>query len=88
MSGVKLTEACMTSYTDIQKGKKHRYAIFLIKDGQIDVEKVKKKQNSFQITNMNFNLLHISTIGFSLIAFNKNRGVYSCLPPPDRAGGG
>ena len=40
MSGVKLTESCMTSYTDIQKGKKNRYAIFLIKDGQIDVEKV------------------------------------------------
>ena len=48
MSGVKLTEACMTSYTDIQKGKKHRYAIFLIKDGQIDVEKVKKNITHFK----------------------------------------
>jgi hypothetical protein len=40
MSGVKLTEACMTTYADIQKNKKYRYAIFQIKDGQIDVEKV------------------------------------------------
>ena len=40
MSGVKLTEACMTTYNDIQKSKKYRYAIFLIKDGHIDVEKV------------------------------------------------
>lgn len=40
MSGVKLTEACMTTYNDIQKSKKYRYAIFLIKDGQIDIEKV------------------------------------------------
>merc|ERR1712126_554483 len=47
MSGVKLTEACMTSYTDIQKGKKHRYTIFLIKDGQIDVEKVGDRNNGY-----------------------------------------
>ena len=42
MSGVKLTESCMTTYNDIQKSKKYRYAIFIIKDGQIDVEKVPK----------------------------------------------
>ena len=41
MSGVKPTEACMTVYQDIQKAKKHRYVIFLIRDEkQIDVEKV------------------------------------------------
>jgi len=47
MSGVKLTESCMTSYTDIQKGKKNRYAIFLIKDGQIDVEKIGERNNGY-----------------------------------------
>ena len=40
MSGVKLTEGCMLTYQDIQKSKKHRYAIFVIADGQIDVETV------------------------------------------------
>lgn len=48
MSGVKLTEACMTTYNDIQKGKKYRYAIFLIKDGQIDVEKVGDRNNGYE----------------------------------------
>ena len=40
MSGVKLTEDCMITYQDIQKSKKHRYAVFVIKEGQIDVETV------------------------------------------------
>eukprot|EP00088_Acartia_fossae_P002295 TRINITY_DN10920_c0_g1_i1.p1 TRINITY_DN10920_c0_g1~~TRINITY_DN10920_c0_g1_i1.p1 ORF type:complete len:150 (-),score=42.24 TRINITY_DN10920_c0_g1_i1:300-749(-) len=47
MSGVKLTENCMTTYNDIQKSKKYRYAIFLIKDGQIDVEKVGERNQSY-----------------------------------------
>ena len=42
MSGVKLTEGCMNTYQDIQKSKKHRYAVFAIRDGQIDVETVSK----------------------------------------------
>ena len=40
MSGVKLTEGCLTTYQDIQKSKKHRYAVFIIREGQIDVETV------------------------------------------------
>lgn len=40
MSGVKLTEGCMITYQDIQKSKKHRYAVFVIREGQIDVETV------------------------------------------------
>ena len=40
MSGVKLTEKCMGTYQDIQKSKKHRYAIFVIQGGMIEVEKV------------------------------------------------
>ena len=41
MSGVKLTEACNIAYNDLQKSKKHRYVIFLIKNEEkIDVEKV------------------------------------------------
>ena len=40
MSGVKLTEGCMNTYQDIQKSKKHRYAVFVIRDGLIDVETV------------------------------------------------
>ena len=40
MSGVKLTEGCMLTYQDIQKSKKHRYAVFVIREGQIDVETV------------------------------------------------
>ena len=41
MSGVKLTEGCMNTYQDIQKSKKHRYAVFVIREGQIDVETVR-----------------------------------------------
>ena len=41
MSGVKLTEGCLTTYQDIQKNKKHRYAVFIIREGQIDVETVR-----------------------------------------------
>merc|ERR1712080_543312 len=33
MSGAKLTSQGMETYNEIQKAKKHRYAIFLIKDG-------------------------------------------------------
>ena len=40
MSGVKLTEGCLVTYQDIQKSKKHRYAVFIIREGQIDVETV------------------------------------------------
>ena len=40
MSGVKLTEGCLVTYQDIQKSKKHRYAVFVIREGQIDVETV------------------------------------------------
>jgi hypothetical protein len=43
MSGVKLTEGCMNTYQDIQKSKKHRYAVFVIREGQIDVETVSYK---------------------------------------------
>lgn len=48
MSGVKLTEDCNTTYQNIQKGKKHRYAVFVISDGQINVETV-SIEYSFQI---------------------------------------
>ena len=44
MSGVKLTEGCMITYQDIQKSKKHRYAVFVIREGQIDVETVSEKR--------------------------------------------
>lgn len=38
----------MTTYNDIQKSKKHRYAIFLIRDEkQIDVEKVGDRNNDY-----------------------------------------
>merc|ERR1711936_601384 len=47
MSGVKLTEKCMTVYNEIQKGKKHRYAIFVIQNGEIDVEKLGEKDNTY-----------------------------------------
>merc|ERR1712179_82099 len=48
MSGVKLTEKCMTVYNEIQKAKKHRYAIFYIKDGEIDVEKLGDLGNNYE----------------------------------------
>merc|ERR1711936_635318 len=47
MPGVKLTEKCMTVYNEIQKGKKHRYAIFVIQNGEIDVEKLGEKDNTY-----------------------------------------
>merc|ERR1712055_412873 len=47
MSGVKLTEGCMATYQDTQKSKKHRYAVFVIKDGQIEVETVGDRNNSY-----------------------------------------
>merc|ERR1712080_310216 len=48
MSGVKLTSQCMETYNEIQKAKKHRYAIFLIKDGSIDLEKVGDRANGYE----------------------------------------
>merc|ERR1711872_120075 len=48
MSGVKLTEACMATYQDIQKSKKHRYAIFVIQGGMIEVETMGDRNNSYQ----------------------------------------
>merc|ERR1739838_1038954 len=47
MSGVKLTEGCMLTYQDIQKSKKHRYAVLVIREGQIDVETVGARDSSF-----------------------------------------
>ena len=47
MSGVKLTEGCMLTYQDIQKSKKHRYAVFVIREGQIDVETVSERTPTF-----------------------------------------
>eukprot|EP00088_Acartia_fossae_P042022 TRINITY_DN43_c0_g1_i1.p1 TRINITY_DN43_c0_g1~~TRINITY_DN43_c0_g1_i1.p1 ORF type:complete len:151 (-),score=41.99 TRINITY_DN43_c0_g1_i1:256-708(-) len=48
MSGVKLTDACMTTYNDIQKSKKYRYAIFLIRnEREIDVEKVGERDSQY-----------------------------------------
>nr|AQS22575.1 cofilin/actin-depolymerizing factor homolog isoform X1 [Pseudodiaptomus poplesia] len=47
MSGVKLTENCMTAYSELQKGKQHRYVIFQIKDGHIDVETLGARDSSF-----------------------------------------
>merc|ERR1712059_11797 len=47
MSGVKLSPRCMEVYTEIMKGKKHRYAIFLIKDGQIELEKLGELTNEY-----------------------------------------
>jgi cofilin len=48
MSGVKPTEACMTVYQDIQKSKKHRYVIFMIRDEkQIDVEKIGERSSGY-----------------------------------------
>jgi len=48
MSGVKLTEACNVAYNDLQKSKKHRYVIFLIKNEEkIDVEKLGDRNNTY-----------------------------------------
>lgn len=47
MSGVKLTEGCLVTYQDIQKSKKHRYAVFVIREGQIDVETVSSQLMNF-----------------------------------------
>merc|ERR1719483_559493 len=46
MSGVKLTEKCLTVYNEIQKEKKHLYAIFVIQNGEIDVEKTVARNNA------------------------------------------
>merc|ERR1711981_385294 len=48
MSGVKLTSKCMETYNEIHKAKKYRYAIFLIKDGSIDLEKVGDRANGYE----------------------------------------
>jgi len=48
MSGVKLTEKCNAYYQEVQKGKKHRYLIFIIKDGFIDLEKVGDRAKGYK----------------------------------------
>lgn len=48
MSGVKPSEACMTTYNDLQKSKKHRYVIFMIRDEKmIDVEKIGERNSGY-----------------------------------------
>merc|ERR1712059_20316 len=47
MSGVKLAPGCMDAYNDIQKGKKHLYATFVIEDGEIKVETLGPKGKSY-----------------------------------------
>ena len=44
MSGVKLTNECQNVYQEIQKDKKHRYAIFKIADGEICLDKVSTRE--------------------------------------------
>lgn len=48
MSGVKLTNACQTLYQEIQKDKKHRYAIFKIQDGEICPDKTGDRDNTYE----------------------------------------
>jgi len=48
MSGVKLTEECQKTYQSIQKDKSHRYAIFKIADGQICLDKVAPRENTWE----------------------------------------
>merc|ERR1712154_464172 len=48
MSGVQLTESCKTLYDEIQKGKKHRYGVFYIAGGKIDVEKIGERENTYE----------------------------------------
>merc|ERR1711973_880358 len=43
-SGVKLSDAVKHAYDDIKKHQKYLYAIFVIKDGEILVEKTVTKQ--------------------------------------------
>merc|ERR1712055_489847 len=47
MSGVKLAQGCMDAYNDIQKGKKHLYATFVIKEGEIQVETLGPKTKTY-----------------------------------------
>merc|ERR1711935_242850 len=47
VAGTKLAPRCMEVYNEIMKEKKHRYAIFLIKDGQIDLEKLGELGNNY-----------------------------------------
>lgn len=42
MSGVELDDECQKTYQEIQKDKKHRYAIFQIADGKIKLDKVRE----------------------------------------------
>jgi len=44
-SGVKLSDAVKHAYDDIKKHQKYLYAIFVIKDGEILVEKTVTKQD-------------------------------------------
>jgi len=39
---------CMTIYNEIQKEKKHRYAIFIINNGIIEVEKMGDKEATYE----------------------------------------
>lgn len=48
MSGVKLTNECLNTYSDIQQGRKHRYAIFKILNGEIVLDKVGDRANSYE----------------------------------------
>merc|ERR1712223_1808431 len=48
-SGVKLSDAVKHAYDDIKKHQKYLYAIFVIKDGEILVEKtVTKQEGSYE----------------------------------------
>ena len=46
-SGVKVTEECITTYNNMYKDKKIRYAVFVISNGEIAVETVKDKEGSY-----------------------------------------
>merc|ERR1712025_126391 len=47
MAGTKPDPECMKVYDEILKDKKHRYAIFVIKDGKIVVEKKGDLKNTY-----------------------------------------
>jgi len=47
MSGVDLDDECQKTYQEIQKDKKHRYAIFQIKDGKIRLDKCGARDNGY-----------------------------------------
>jgi len=48
-SGVKVADACKIIYEEVKKEKKHRYAVFYIKDGkEIDVEVIGARTASYE----------------------------------------